>query len=107
MDLDFIAGNFLHGDLPIGKEYLQHYFKGEAERSFLSYYYLFSSLYKEGEDFQCFYLNFSDHTGISCTSRWVRKLLTRLKNIENTLTRAESSFDLAHVGQIKSGKASF
>jgi hypothetical protein len=107
MDLDFIAGNFLYGDLPPGKEYLGFYFnKGEAERAFVSYYFSFSELYTKGQ-FKIFYDNFCDHTGISCTTMWIRKLLSRIKKIEEELERASKEFDLARVGEIKSGKASF
>ncbi len=106
MDLDFIAGNYLHGDLPPGKEYLLHYFKGDAEKAFLSYYFLFSRLYTEGQ-FITFYNNFCDHTGACCSTRWVRKLLVRVSKIEEALNQADKGFDLARVGEIKSGKASF
>jgi len=106
MDLDFVAGNFLHGDLPPGKEYLLHYFRGEAEKAFLSYYFLFSQLYVEGQ-FITFYNNFCDHTGICCSTRWVRKLLVRVVKIEAALVVADKSFDPVRVGEIKSGSALF
>jgi hypothetical protein len=106
MDLDFIAGKFLYGELPAGKEYLLNYFKGEAEKAFLSYYFLFSRLYTEGQ-FILFYNNYCDHTGVCCSTRWVRKLLVRLSKIEQALETASKAADLVRVGEIKSGKASF
>lgn len=106
MDMEFLAGNFLYGDLPPEKEYLQYYFKGPAERSFVSYYFLFPNLYVEG-NFMPFYIGFSDHTGACCSTRWVRKLLERLKKIETALAEAESNFDINLIGDIKSGKVLF
>lgn len=105
-DMYFIAGNFLYGDLPLGREYLQHYFDGEIERAFISYYLTFPNLYQEG-DFLPFYHRFCEHTGCSCSTRWVRKLLARFALIEKELKEAEQKFDLSRVGEIKSGKASF
>jgi len=106
MDLDFIAGNFIYGDLPPGKEYLEHYFLGEIDRAFLSYYFLFYRLYTE-KQFQVFYQNFCDHTGCSCSTRWVRKLLVRIKAVEKALEEANRNIDLTAIGEIKSGKRSF
>lgn len=106
MDMEFIAGNFLYGDLPPEKEYLQYYFKGKAEKAFISYYFLFPSVYVEG-CFKPFYINFCDHTGMCCSTRWVRRLLTRVKKIEKELAKAESEFDIELIGDIKSGKVSF
>lgn len=106
-DLIFLAGDFLYGDLPPEKDYLRYYFKGAAERAFISYYFLFPSLYQRGKDFLPFYVNFSDHTGICCSDRWIRKLLVRLLKIEETLAKAEKDFDITLVGNIKSGLVSF
>jgi hypothetical protein len=106
MDMDFLAGNYLHGDLPLNKEYLLHYFKGDVEKIFLSYYFIFPSLYVKGE-FINFYISFCDHTGFGCSTRWVRKLLVKVCKIEKALLDAESNFDINRVGEIKSGKAKF
>jgi hypothetical protein len=106
-DLVFLAGDFLYGDLPQEKEYLQYYFKGMAEKAFVSYYFLFPKLYKRGKDFVSFYVNFSDHTGICCSDRWVSKLLVRLLKIEEALAKAEKEFDIVLIGNIKSGLVSF
>jgi hypothetical protein len=105
-DMEFIAGDFLHGDLPSDKDYLGHYFKGEIERAFLSYYFTFPDLYKEG-DFMPFYNGFCEHTGHSCSTRWVRKLLVKLTLVQKELKDAERNFNLIRVGEIKSGKALF
>lgn len=105
-DLDFIAGEFLHGDLPQDKNYLSHYFDGEVERIFLSYYFLSPHVYTK-DPFKKFYDRFCDHTGTMCSTRWVRKLLRRLTDIEIALNQASKGFDLTRVGEIKSGKASF
>jgi hypothetical protein len=108
-DMKFIAGNYLYGDLPPGKEYLQHYFGGEVERAFLSYYFTFPHQYKS-MPFQKFYQNFCDHSGHCCSTRWVRKLLARFDKIENALKEAQSDITedaLKRVAEIRSGKASF
>jgi len=106
MELEFVAGNFIYGDLPPEKDYLKHYFKGRAERVFASYYANFSRLYTDGQ-FKTFYTNFTDHTGVCCSTRWIRKLLARIKKIETALSEADKNFNLSLVGEIKSGKYSF
>jgi hypothetical protein len=105
-DFAFIAGDFLFGDLPQGKEYLAHYFKGEVETVFLSYIFMSPHVYTK-DPFKQFYGRFCDHTGKMCSTRWIRKLLKRLNDIETTLEHASKNFDLSLVGAIKSGKASF
>jgi hypothetical protein len=106
MDLDFVAGNFIYGDLPKDKEYLSHYFNTDVERAFLSYFFTFPSLYRDTQ-FRVFYHSFCDHTGYFYSTRWVRKLLVRLNKIEKALMEAEKNFDLSRVGEIKGGTASF
>ena len=102
-DLDFIAGDYLYGDLPTESEYLSQYFNTGLERNFLSYYLLFSDLYLS-EGFLRFYHNFSDHTGSSCTQRWVRELLRRCKDLDISLNIASKNFDLSSITKIKTGK---
>lgn len=106
MDLEFLAGDFLYGDLPQGKEYLGYYFDGDVERAFLSYVSIFPHIYTE-DGFKSFYDRFSDHTGRICSTRWIRKLMRRLCDIDKALEEANKSFDLERIGAIKSGKASF
>lgn len=105
-DLSFIAGEFLLGDLPQDKEYLAHYFSGEVEHVFLSYYFMSPHVYTK-DPFKKFYDRFFDHTGMNCSTRWVRKLLRRIIDIETALSQASKDFDVTRVGEIKSGKASF
>lgn len=105
-DLIFISGDFLYGDLPQGKEYLSHYFQGEVEKIFLSYFFFSSHVYKK-DSFIDFYENFCDHSGRMCSTRWVRKLLNRINRIESDLNEANKVFDFAKIGEIKSGNASF
>src|SRR4051812_33056716 len=102
LDMEFIAGNFLYGDVPPGKEYLRHHFQTEMEAAFLSYYLIFYKL-RSKKNIQNFYRNFCDHTGICCSVRWVEKLLIRVDKIETALEEASKNFDPTRVGDIKSG----
>lgn len=105
-NMDFIAGNFLYGDLPPGKEYLKYYFKGDVEFAFICYYDLFIRLYTDGQ-MKIFYENFCDHTGLCCSCRWIMKLLHKIKRIENALKDADKDFNISRVAEIKSGKGLF
>lgn len=106
IDNNFISGDFLFGDLPPNKDYFQYYFKGDAEKAFVSYYYFFPEMFAD-KLLVTSYNNFCDHTGICCSIRWVGKLLTRIHRIEQTLDKAEKDFDINLIGDIKSGNYSF
>jgi hypothetical protein len=101
-DLVFIAGNFLFGDIPSDKEFLCHYFTSDLEKLFLSYYLALESLYQQ-EGFLRFYESFCDHTGFSCSRRWIRKLLKKYKTIEETMNNAYLKSDLSMISKIKVG----
>lgn len=102
-DLEFVSGNFFYDELPRSKEYLNAYFKTVLEKRILLYYLTFPNLYRRDEEFLTFYRNFSDHTGYVCSTRWVRKLIKRIRYLEDTLLMASKSFDLDTVSKIKSG----
>lgn len=102
-DLKFIAGNYLYGDVPLEKEYLILYYTSDLERKFLSYCLMFFDVYL-AEGFLRFYNNFTDHTGHSCSRRWVRKLLKRYKELELSLFNAYKIADLTEITKIKSGQ---
>lgn len=101
-DLHFAAGNFFFGDIPKEQEFLRQYFTSDLELMFLSYYELFGSVYKQ-EGFLRFYNIFQDHTGCACSTRWVRKLLKRHKDITQSLEQAYQISDLKMISRIKAG----
>lgn len=101
-DLDYAAGNFLFGDLPPDKEFLRHYFTSELETLFLSYHVLLGDLYQK-EGFLRYYNLFRDHTGCLCSTRWLRKLLKRYRDIEKALDEASAKPDLPMMSRIKIG----
>lgn len=105
-DLDFIAGNYLYDDIPLDKEYLCFYFETDLERKFLSYCLLFFDDIYLAEKFQRFFHNFVDHTGYSCSDRWVRKLLKKYKELELALSTACKNVDLPEITRIKTGNYS-
>lgn len=101
-DLDFAAGNYLYGDLPPDRDYLRHYFTSELERLFVSYHILLGNIYEQ-EGFLRYYNLFRDHTGCLCSTRWLRKLIRRYKDIEKELEEAYRKPDLAMISRIKIG----
>jgi hypothetical protein len=101
-DLHFVAGKFLDGELPADKDFLRHYYQTDLEQKFLSYYLLLGENYTT-EGFLWFYNNFCDHTGWCCSTRWVRKLLSRYKIITKALAEAYEKTDLDTIACIKSG----
>lgn len=92
-DLAFISRRFDTVELPREKAYLYKYFKTKVQEAFLKYVYVF------GE-----YSNFSDHTGISCTPRWLKKLHDRLVKLETLHREAKQGFDLETLAKIETGK---
>lgn len=92
-DLDLIAGEFLAGDLPVSKKYLDEYFRGVAQQAFVKYYLTFSS-----------HQHFSLHSGIVVTTRWLQRLEKRFKILETALQEARSAVDLEKLADIQSGK---
>jgi hypothetical protein len=101
-DLDYAAGNFLFGDIPSDKEWLRQYFTSELETLFLSYHVLLGDLYPK-EGFLRYYNLFRDHTGCLCSTRWLRKLLRRYRDIETALAEAYAKPDLPMISRIKIG----
>jgi hypothetical protein len=101
-DLHFVAGNFLFGDIPPDKEFLRFYYTSELERLFLSYHLLLGDLYAQ-EGFLAYYNLFRDHTGCLCSTRWLRKLLRRFRDIEEALAEAYRKPDLPMISRIKVG----
>jgi hypothetical protein len=101
-DLSFVAGEFLHGEVPSNQEFLKHYFTTELESVFLSHHLIFGNMYAE-KGFFNFYLMFRDHTGHICSTRWLRKLLKRFRDINEALDKAYKKPDLSMISLIKAG----
>lgn len=101
-DVQFVAGNFLSGDIPQDKEFFRHYFTSNLEQVFLSYYLLMGDLYAQ-TGFLNFYNLFQDHTGFLCSTRWLRMLLKRFRDIETALDTAYKNTDLPMISRIKVG----
>lgn len=95
-DLDFISRRYETIELPGDKQYLLKYFDTEVQAAYVKYVYVF------GSD-----ENFSDHTGIPCTRKWLAHLSARLKSLESTYRAAKSSLteeNLEIVARIEKGR---
>lgn len=90
-ELEFISGRIFDLTLPKEKEYLWRYFTTEMQRHFVKYYLTYRS-----------YTRFVDHTGYSCSNRWVRILKRRLEKLEIAHDAAK---EMARHGDFESGIA--
>lgn len=102
-DLQLIAGKFLkYFDFPKEKEYLLKYFEKEIQKKFLAYYLTVGG-YENGELLN-FYNNFTDHTGIYCSDRYILTLLGRIKQLEKATEKVQKDQDIESIFKIKMGK---
>ena len=93
-DLIFLSRQFEDFELPKDKLFLLKYCETLAQEAFLKYIFAFN------DDFK----NFVNHTGIVMQRRWMRMLFNKIKKLEKLHADARSSFDLALLSQIESGK---
>lgn len=92
-DLAFLSRRFESVELPREKAYLYKYFKTKVQEAFLKYVHVF------GE-----YSNFTDHTGLHITPRWLKKLHDRLVMLETLHRQAKKDIDLETLALIETGK---
>ena len=87
-----ISGCFLDNNVPQDKYWLTKYFTSEIQIRFLVYYLIFGSHYY-----------FVRHTGVYCTSRYLKKMKKKFSNLENAYKKAKLNFDLEKLSQIEMG----
>lgn len=91
-DLSFLARRWETVELPKEKKYLFRYFDTPLQVAFLKYVHVF-------ED----YSNFVDHTGLSCSTRWLAILYNRLRMLQTLHREARSNMDMTTLAHIESG----
>lgn len=95
-DLKLLAAEFFDLEIPKDKKYLCHYFKSDLQLAFLRYYLIF-----ENAD------NFIDHTGYYCSTRFVHKLLKKIKlltDIHQFLKKNLNEQNMELITQLESGR---
>ena len=95
-DLLLLSKHFETVVLPKEKNYFFKYFRTEQQRAALRYYYVF-------KDFEFF----QDHTGIACTTNWLKSMRRRYERLERAVDKARQDFDLKLLSKINSGKIKF
>lgn len=93
LDMALISRQFESIELPRDKAYLYKYFKTPVQLAFLKYFYIFRD-----------YSNFTDHTGIHCTTLWLRKLANRVLFLEQIHRQTKQEFDLETLAKIEKGR---
>lgn len=91
-DLVFLARQWETVELPKEKRYLLRYFETPLQVAFLKYIQVF-------ED----HCNFVDHTGFTCSDRWLIKLSDKLKKLQKLHRDARSNMDMTALAHIESG----
>lgn len=91
-DLIFLARQWETLELPKEKRYLLKYFETPLQVVFLKYMHVFGD-----------HCNFVDHTGFSCSDRWLIKLNCKLQNLQTIHREARSNMDMTTLALIESG----
>jgi len=92
-DLAFAAGKFLDEPLPKEKQYIYQYFTTDVQKTFAKYYF----------DFRQWH-HFVEHTGLSRTVRWTKKMAHRFRLLEQVYEKAKSEGDFETITEITMGK---
>lgn len=95
-DRNLVSGNFLEDNIPHDKLWMCKYFKSEIQKRFLIYFLVFRIQYQ-----------FSRHTGIPCSLRYVKKMKKKFKILEKVHAKAKQEFDLDTLSQIEMGNYKF
>ena len=93
LDLLLLAREWEHIDLPKEKKYLLKYFDTSLQYAFVKYFHIFGD-----------YLNFPDHTGVPCCSRWLETLYSRIQTLEKIRSEARRNRDMELLVEIESGR---
>lgn len=92
LELEFISGDF-DINLPKEQHYLYKYFRTARQRAFVKYYLTYSS-----------YKLFTDHTGYSCDTRWLKRLRKKLLALEQLHREAKMAGDFSTLASLESGQ---
>ena len=91
-DLSFLARQWETVELPKEKKYLLRYFDTPLQTAFLKYVHIFGDC-----------SNFVDHTGLSCSARWLAILYNRLRTLQTLHREARANMDMTALAHIESG----
>jgi hypothetical protein len=91
-DLLFLARQWEIVELPKEKKYLLKYFDTPLQNVFIKYFYVFGN-----------YSNFVDHTGFTCSERWLTTLHDRLQKLQKLHREARENMDMTALALIESG----
>lgn len=91
-DLKIISGDFLEENLPKEKKYILKYFKTELSKKIAIYYFNFNNIN-----------NFVSHTGYYCEIDYLKKCVSKYKEVEKEHDYALKEFDLEKMEKIQNG----
>jgi hypothetical protein len=92
-DRNLISGAFLENNISAEYLWMRKYFTTETQSRFLIYFTIFRSHYY-----------FVRHTGVYCTSRYLKKMKKMFSILENAHKKAKEDFDLDVLSEIEMGK---
>ena len=96
-DLSLISREFENLEFPKEKRYLLKYFGTVLQVAFLKYFFVFG-------EYDNFYDNFVDHTGLSCRPKWLKELNQKLRKLEAAHKEAKLNMDMETLAKIEMGK---
>lgn len=91
-DRNLISGIFLEDNIPQDKFWMTRYFTSEIQKRFLIYFLIFKSHYY-----------FVRHTGMHCSSRYLKKMKKFFSFLEDSHKKAKENFDLELLSEIEMG----
>jgi len=89
--MNFIS-DFLEKPVPTQQHWMTKYFGSGLKYEFLRYFLLF----------RCD-AHFSEHIGIPCSKRWVKRMRSQLLKIESVHAKARSEMNLELLAEIEMG----
>lgn len=102
-DLLLLGGEFIVGELPADKAWLNRYFRSDLTKRFVVYYVTFREQLSR-MTLKDFCELFIDHTGFSCSMQLLCRIAKKVRELEEVVDQAEKTKDLALLAEIKLGK---
>jgi len=84
--------NFLNNPIADKYYWLTNYFRGNITVAFLKYHVFFRS-----------HIHFSEHVGIPCSLRWIKKMKKRISQLEDLHKKAKEKGDFEFLTELEAG----
>jgi hypothetical protein len=91
-DMKFIS-DFMNAPFPQENFWMTKYFRGRTSAEFVRYFSIFRSS-----------SHFSEHTGLPCSKRWLKRIKSRFLKLESVRDKARRDLDFELLSEIEMGR---